>query len=75
MALREADFQNPYWIRYIEGPTLIREYGAEFDQMLYAYGNSREWRIEPQPGYSTSNPSTRIDRVNMLIDNPYIRTR
>lgn len=75
MALPESAFQRPYWIRYIEGPTLSRDAGAEFDEMSHAYANKREWRMEPQPGYNAQSPSTKADNIILTVDVPYIRAR
>jgi hypothetical protein len=75
MALPESAFQKPYWIRYIEGPTLSRDVGAEFDEMRHAYATTREWRSEPQPGYNAQSPSIRKDTIILTVDVPYIRAR
>jgi hypothetical protein len=76
MALPESAFQKPYWIRYIEGPTLSRKLRAEFDYMNYAYNpRGRSWRIQPQPGYNAQNPTIIPDRVNLSNDVPFIRAR
>lgn len=76
MALPESAFQKPYWIRYIEGPTLTRGIGSEFDYMDYTYGErSRSWRNQPQPGYNAQKPTTVPDRVNLSTEVPYIRAR
>lgn len=76
MALPYEAFQNPYWVRYIEGPTLSRRSGAQFDEMRYSYGaRSRACRNEPQPGYNAQSPSIVRDRINLNTDAPYIRTR
>ena len=76
MPLPESAFRRPYWIRYREGATLVRDDGRRFDYMDIAYARyPREWRIEPQSGYNAQSPSTQIDRVNLSIDPPRIRAR
>jgi len=76
MALPESAFTKPYWIRYIEGPTLSRRIGAQFDRMTYTYGaRSRSWRNQPQPGYNAQKPTTVPDHINLTTDVPYIRAR
>jgi len=75
MALPESAFQKPYWIRYVEGPTLSRKAGAEYDEMEHAYVTAREWRSEPQPGYNAQSPSIRKDTIILTVDVPYIRAR
>jgi len=76
MTLPESAFRQPYWIKYREGATLVRDDKRRFDYMDIAYARySREWRMEPQPGYNAQNPSTRRDRINLSTDTPTIRTR
>jgi hypothetical protein len=76
MALPHSAFTNPYWIRYKEGATLVRDDRRRFDRMNLTYASyTREWRIEPQPGHNADTPSIKIDRVNLSVDTPYIRTR
>jgi hypothetical protein len=76
MALPESAFQKPYWIRYKEGATLARDDKRRFDYMEIAYASyPREWRIEPQPGHNAQNPSTKVDKVSLTVDTPYIRAR
>jgi hypothetical protein len=75
MVLSESAFQKPYWIRYIEGPTLSRELGSEYDEMTDAYADPRSWRAEPQPGYNAQKPVTTTDRIVLTVDAPYIRAR
>jgi hypothetical protein len=76
MALPESAFSRPYFIRYREGATLVRDDKRRFDYMDIAYGSySREWRIQPQPGYNAQSPSVRRDKINLRVDTPYIRAR
>jgi hypothetical protein len=77
MAIPESAFQNPRFIRYKEGATLIRDDKARFHNMniMYASQPNRHWRIEPQSGYNAQNPSIKSDRVNLSTDTPYIRAR
>jgi hypothetical protein len=76
MVLSDSAFRNPYWIRYKEGATLVRDDKRRFDYMDIAYARySREWRMEPQPGHNAQNPSIHIDRVNLSTDTPTIRAR
>ena len=76
MPIPESAFRSPYWIRYREGATLVRDDRRRFDYMNVAYTRyPREWRIEPQPGYNAQNPSTKPDRVNLSVNTPHIRTR
>lgn len=76
MTLSRSDFSRPYWIRYREGATLLRDDKRRFDYMDVAYARyPREWRIEPQPGYNAQSPSTKKDRVNLSTDAPRIRAR
>lgn len=74
MAIPDSAFSKPYFIRYDEGPTLLRSSGSEFDDMRYQYGG-RAWRNEPQPGYNAQNPSITPDKINLFTDVPYIRAR
>jgi hypothetical protein len=76
MVLSESAFTRPYWIRYREGATLVRDDGRRFDYMDIAYADyPREWRIQPQAGYNAQSPSIRTDRVNLSTDTPQIRAR
>jgi len=76
MVLPESAFRNPYWIRYKEGATLVRDDKRRFDYMNVAYaGYAREWRIKPQPGYNAQSPSIKTDKVNLSTDTPTIRAR
>jgi hypothetical protein len=76
MALPESAFKNPYWIRYKEGATLVRDDRRRFDNMNIAYASyPREWRNMPQPGHNAQDPSVKVDRVNLSVDAPYIRAR
>lgn len=76
MALPRSAFTNPYWIKYDDEATLVRDDRRRFDFMEIAYEEyPREWRIEPQPGYNAQNPSIKPDRVNLAADTPYIRAR
>ena len=77
MALPEAAFTNPYWIRYKEGATLSRNNRLRFADMNVQYGSqpNRHWRIQPQPGYNAQNSSITTDKVNLSTDTPYIRAR
>jgi len=76
MPLSHSAFTKPYWIRYREGATLIRDDRRRFDYMDLAYANyPRERRIEPQSGYNAQTPSTKEDRTNLSTDAPYIRAR
>ena len=76
MAIPHSAFTNPYWIKYREGATLLRDDRRRFDYMDISYANyARERRIEPQPGYNAQDPITKVDRVNLRTDTPYIRAR
>ncbi|KKN18205.1 hypothetical protein LCGC14_0958050 [marine sediment metagenome] len=77
MAIPESAFQNPRFIRYVEGATLSRDNRARFHNMniMYASQPNRRWRIEPQPGYNARSPSVSPDRVGLSTDVPYIRAR
>ncbi len=77
MALPEAVFTNPYWIRIKYGATLSRDNRRRFDNMNVQYGSqpNRHWRIQPQPGFNAQSPSITVDRVNLSTDTPYIRAR
>lgn len=79
MAIPESAFQNPRFIRYIEGPTLSRDRSgrARFAPMesRYASQPNRSWRIQPQPGYNAQSPSIKPDRVSLITETPYIRVR
>ena len=76
MALPESAFSRPYWIRYREGATLVRDDSRRFDYMDIAYADyPRQWRIQPQTGYNAQNTSIRPDRVNLSTDAPTIRAR
>ncbi len=77
MAIPETAFQNPRFIRYKEGATLVRDSGRRFDNMDLQYGSqpNRHWRIQPQPGYNAQSPSIVPDRVNLSTDTPYLRAK
>jgi len=76
MTLSESAFRRPYWIKYREGATLLRDDARRFDHMDIMYASyPREWRMEPQPGYNAQNPSTKIDSINLSVDAPRIRAR
>lgn len=74
MAIPESAFSKPYFIKYKEGATLLRDDARRFDDMNHQYGG-RAWRNQPQPGYNAQNPSTTPDVINLSTDVPYIRAR
>ena len=77
MALPEAAFQNPYWVRIKYQATLSRDDRLRFANMNVQYDGqpNRNWRNKPQPGHNAQSPRVVVDRVNLSTDTPHMRAR